>query len=103
MVTTADTYRHFAEECLRWAEETHNEEHRQACLDMAVVWLRLAATGLTESFKPAPPRGSIREMALVGPAEPPSWDRSQDHRRQDQQQAVAATPPNQSLTFTSIK
>ena len=36
MVTTADTYRHFAEECLRWAEETDNEEHRQACLDMAV-------------------------------------------------------------------
>jgi hypothetical protein len=45
MVTTADTYRHFAEECLRWAEETDNEEHRQACLDMAVIWLRLATTG----------------------------------------------------------
>ena len=64
MVTTADTYRHFAEDCLRWAEETHNEEHRQACLDMAVVWLRLAATGLTESFKPAPPpRRMVRPIS----------------------------------------
>ena len=45
MVTTADTYRHFAEECLRWAEDTDDEQHRQACLDMAVVWLRLATTG----------------------------------------------------------
>ena len=26
-----------AEECLRWAEETDNEEHRQAFLDMAVA------------------------------------------------------------------
>jgi hypothetical protein len=44
MVTTADTYRHLAEECFRWAEETDDEGHRQACLDMAVVWLRLATT-----------------------------------------------------------
>jgi hypothetical protein len=44
MVTTADTYRHLAEECFRWAEETDDERHRQACLDMAVVWLRLATT-----------------------------------------------------------
>ena len=41
MVTTADTYRHFAEECLRWAEDTDDEQHRQACLDMAVVWLKV--------------------------------------------------------------
>jgi hypothetical protein len=41
MTTTADTYRHYAEECLRWAEETDNEEHRQAFLDMAVAWMKL--------------------------------------------------------------
>jgi hypothetical protein len=58
MVTTADTYRHFAEECLRWAEETHNEEHRQACLDMAVVWLRLAATG---------PNGELQASSAAAP------------------------------------
>jgi hypothetical protein len=53
MVTTAETYRHFAEECLRWAEETDNEEHRQACLDMAVVWLRLATTGHNGELEPS--------------------------------------------------
>jgi len=58
MVTTADTYRHFAEDCLRWAEETHNEEHRQACLDMAVVWLRLAATG---------PNGELQASSAAAP------------------------------------
>ena len=56
MVTTAGAYRHFAEECLRRAEETDNEEHRQACLDMAVVWLSLLPQGLTETFRPGPPR-----------------------------------------------
>ena len=36
-MTTASQYRFYAEECLRWAEETDNEEHRQAFLDMAVA------------------------------------------------------------------
>ena len=65
MVTTADTYRHFAEECLCWAEETDNEEHRQACLDMAVVWLRLATTGPNGDFKArsAAPNGASYQAA----------------------------------------
>jgi hypothetical protein len=60
MVTTAGAYRHFAEECLRRAEETDNEEHRQACLDMAVVWMRLATNGLNGELHPssASPKGS---------------------------------------------
>jgi hypothetical protein len=45
MVTTAKTYRRFAEDCLRWAEETDSDKHRQAFLDMAVVWMKLAAHG----------------------------------------------------------
>jgi hypothetical protein len=42
-MTTASQYRFYAEECLRWAEETDNEEHRQAFLDMGVAWLHLAS------------------------------------------------------------
>jgi hypothetical protein len=45
MVTTAGTYRHFAEECLRWAEETE---------------MRLATNGLNGELHPssASPKGS---------------------------------------------
>ena len=42
-MTTTPQYRFYAEECLRWAEETDNEEHRQAFLDMAAAWLHLAS------------------------------------------------------------
>lgn len=41
-MTTTSEYRRYAEECLRWAEETDDDEHRQAFLDMAVTWLRVA-------------------------------------------------------------
>jgi hypothetical protein len=51
MTTAADTYRQFAEECLLWAEETDNEEHRQAFLDMAVAWIKLAAHGPNGELK----------------------------------------------------
>jgi hypothetical protein len=63
MVTTAGTYHHFAEECLRWAEETDNEEHRQACLDMAVVWMRLATNGLNGVLTLARPRRRVRPIS----------------------------------------
>ncbi len=52
MTATADTYRHFAEECLRWAEETDNEDDRQSFLDMAVVWMKLAGRGPNGELKP---------------------------------------------------
>jgi hypothetical protein len=56
MAATADTHRHFAEECLRWAEETDNEEQRQAFLDMAVAWMRLITHG---------PNGEIQAASVA--------------------------------------
>ncbi len=44
-MTTTSEYQLYAEECLRWAEETDNDEHRQALLNMAVAWLHLAPRG----------------------------------------------------------
>jgi hypothetical protein len=45
MASTASEYRLYAQDCLRWAEETADEEHRQAFLDMAMDWMRLAMHG----------------------------------------------------------
>jgi hypothetical protein len=42
---SVEDYRFYAHECMRWAEETDNEEHRQGFLDMAVVWIKLANDG----------------------------------------------------------
>jgi hypothetical protein len=44
-MTDANDYQSFALECLRWAAETDNEEHRQAFLEMAKVWTQLAVHG----------------------------------------------------------
>jgi hypothetical protein len=41
-MATADEYRQFANECLRWATEVESENDRQAFLDMARDW-KLAA------------------------------------------------------------
>jgi ferric-dicitrate binding protein FerR (iron transport regulator) len=41
-MTTRTDYQFFARECLRWAQETNNEQHRQAFLEMAKVWTQLA-------------------------------------------------------------
>jgi hypothetical protein len=35
---TADEYRQFANECLRWATEVETEDDRQSFLDMARDW-----------------------------------------------------------------
>jgi hypothetical protein len=53
-MTATSEYQRYAEECLRWAEETDNDEHRQAFLDMAVVWMKLAAHG---------PNGELRAVS----------------------------------------
>jgi len=45
MGTVSDEYQHYARECLRWAAETDDEEHRQAFLQMAKVWTQLAMHG----------------------------------------------------------
>ena len=42
-MTARDEYRFYARECLRLGDETDNEEHRQAFLDMATVMMQLAA------------------------------------------------------------
>ena len=34
-MTTADEYRQYAVECLRWAKEAETDEERQSFLDMA--------------------------------------------------------------------
>jgi hypothetical protein len=44
-MAATDEYRSYAQECLRWAEETNNEENRQALLAMARMWSRLAEQG----------------------------------------------------------
>ena len=49
VMTTADEYREYAIECLRWAEEAETNEQRQSFLDMARDWtlaaLRVAQFG----------------------------------------------------------
>jgi hypothetical protein len=51
MPTTAQQYREFAAECLRWATEVQTEEDRQSFLDMARDWT-LAAMRLEGSLVP---------------------------------------------------
>ena len=42
-MSTADQYRAFARECIRWANGATNIEHREAFLDMATHWAEAAA------------------------------------------------------------
>jgi hypothetical protein len=42
-MATADEYRQFAEECLRWARDAKPDEERKAFLDMARAWTQAAA------------------------------------------------------------
>jgi len=35
-------FREFAQECLRWADETKSEQHREVLLDMATTWTQAA-------------------------------------------------------------
>lgn len=42
MRTISDEYQNHARECLRWAAEADNDEHREALLEMAKVWTQLA-------------------------------------------------------------
>jgi hypothetical protein len=43
MTTTADEYRKFSEECLRWARNAKTDEERKTFLDMARAWTQAAA------------------------------------------------------------
>lgn len=42
-MTTAREFRQYADECLRWASETKDEEQRQQFLDMASAWVQAAS------------------------------------------------------------
>jgi hypothetical protein len=42
MAASPEEFREFAEECLRWADETKSERHRQVLLDMAKAWMQAA-------------------------------------------------------------
>jgi hypothetical protein len=48
-MTTPDEYRHFAEECLRWARDAETNEERKAFLDMARTWTKAAAQASGEA------------------------------------------------------
>ena len=50
-MATADEYRQFANECLRWATEADTDEFRQSFLDMARDWT-LAAMRLEGTLLP---------------------------------------------------
>jgi hypothetical protein len=51
-MTTADEYRKYAKECLKWADAAATDDMRQSFLDMASDWL-LAATLLEDVLIPA--------------------------------------------------
>jgi hypothetical protein len=65
-MTTSTEYKSYAEECLRWAEETDNDEHRQAFLDMAVVWMKLAAHRTRANGSPYQPNDNPEAPAITG-------------------------------------
>jgi hypothetical protein len=69
-VTRAEEYRHRAQECLELARSISLETARQALIDMAQSWLRLAQ----EQEASAP----------LGEAEPPPQQQQQQQQQQDQ-------------------
>lgn len=42
-MTTSQEFRQYADECLRWANETKDEEQRQQFLEMASAWVQAAS------------------------------------------------------------
>jgi hypothetical protein len=71
-VTRAEEYRHRAQECLELARSISLETARQALIDMAQSWLRLAQ----EQEASAP----------LGEAEPRPQQQQPQHQQQQQQQ-----------------
>ena len=49
MPSSPKEFREFAQECLRWADETKSERHRQVLLELAKTWMQ-AALQLERSF-----------------------------------------------------
>jgi hypothetical protein len=42
MPASAEEYREFMEECLRWSRTAHSEKHREALIEMAKTWREAA-------------------------------------------------------------
>jgi hypothetical protein len=42
MAASPKEFREFAQECLRWADETKSERHRQVLREMASTWMQAA-------------------------------------------------------------
>ena len=42
MAASPKEFREFAEECLRWADETNSDRHRQVLQEMAKTWMQAA-------------------------------------------------------------
>ena len=54
VMSTANEYRLFAEECLRWARSAKTEDERKAFLDMARTWTIAARNGVNGHEPRAP-------------------------------------------------
>jgi hypothetical protein len=62
-MTTADEFREYAKECLRWADEAETDEQRQSFLDMARDWTLAAMRldGMLGQDDPGQPFENIRQ------------------------------------------
>jgi hypothetical protein len=56
-MTTADEYRQFAEDCLRWARAAKDEAEKKTFLDMARTWTKAAAA--------KPTNGQVAPEAVI--------------------------------------
>ena len=68
MTASPKEFREFAQECLRWADQTRSEQHREVLLEMAKTWMQAAleverSWGLMDD-KP-PPRPLIAARAAA--------------------------------------
>jgi hypothetical protein len=68
-MASAEDYHFYAQECLRWADETANAEDRETLLEMATVWTQLelssAASGGDSKGQSSPSSG-IQGRATEG-------------------------------------
>jgi hypothetical protein len=71
---SAQQYREFARECLRWAEETTSEEDHRHFIEMAKAWMHAAAElrAVSDDITvPPPPRPARRKTSSNGRNVPP--------------------------------
>ena len=79
---TSSEYRSFAEQCLRWADETDSEEHRLAFLEMAKFGHNSPRTGTRRNRYPRPRnRGADTVPKNYRSRNPLHFRRRPDHSR----------------------